>query len=554
MFEELSKLKIGDVVSYDVGIAHQDYAENMDILQKIRDCVSGQDAVRDAGTTYVAKPNGLSDQEYNAYIQRGLFFNAVGATKQGYNSMIFYHNPSIEIYAEDDDSNSIKNKKEISKNKKEWAEKILKRVSPEGKTLTLFLKDVVDELLTCGKVGILEDFPVELDMEGRVKKYNQLEYEKKNLHSVSSIYPAESIVNWQTSIIDHEVIPVMFSLRENVKEQDDENPLRNMYVPAYRVLFLTDENGKYVYKQVVFKKVEDSKKYRLAENETQNTSSYIVIETSTPMKNKKTMNRIPFWVLTNIGNEYTKQTKSILKDIADINIHHWNLSVDHSSMCHWLGVKTAVFHTSIDGFIPTLGQAIVLEANDQPAYMLEASSDSMLSKAMEEDEKLMAVLGASKISQEGRYIASGVTSEINIASEEATLADISATVSDVITDIMNFKLDWTGISDVKVRIQLSKDYFNDKLDGQLLTALSAAVASGMLSFRVYFDKLKKLNLYPDDHTIENELEELRNNPLPSAAAGFVTNFASKVGEYNQLSQGTRLDQQDGKKEEMKEDE
>jgi len=556
MFEQFDSLKVGDSVNYNVGITHNDYDNDIFKWEKVRDCVAGQQEVKAKKETYVPKPNGHTDDQYDKYLKRGLFFNATGATKEGYKSMLFYRTPTIEIYQKDKKDNPVEASRLVKEDTRNRIFEIFKHVTPDGKSIQAFLKDMADELLQTGKVGILEDFPVQLDIDGNVKKYNQYDYEKSGIHSVSCIYSAENIVNWQTAIIDHQEVPVMFSLREQVKEQNPDNPLQNESVTAYRILYLSNALTKPEYRQIVFKKTKAPNKYPDSfEIGGIPSGSYSVIEVSRPLKDGKPLDRIPFWVVTNNGNEYKKSVKSLLLDIADVNIHHWNLSVDHSSMCHWLGVKTAIFTNQPEDFVPTLGQALCLEGEGSQAYMLEASSDSMLSKAMEEDEKLMAVLGASKISQEGRYVASGVTSEINIASEEATLADISHVLSEIITEVLNFKLEWTGIQNILVNIELSKDYFNDKLDGQLLTSLSSAVMSGMMSFRTYFNKLSALNVYPEGWTIDKELNEIKNNPLPSTG-DYNTTFASMTGKYNQLAQGTlkQEDTNNNQEEEQEEDE
>lgn len=42
----------------------------------IRDCISGEDAVKDQGQLYVPKPDGMSTANYNHYLDRACFYGA----------------------------------------------------------------------------------------------------------------------------------------------------------------------------------------------------------------------------------------------------------------------------------------------------------------------------------------------------------------------------------------------------------------------------------------------------------------------------------------------
>jgi hypothetical protein len=72
-----------------VNNTHEEYDAALRSWMRARDVLAGEDAVKAAGTRYLPRLEGQSDEEYAAYVKRASFFNATARTAEGYCGLIF---------------------------------------------------------------------------------------------------------------------------------------------------------------------------------------------------------------------------------------------------------------------------------------------------------------------------------------------------------------------------------------------------------------------------------------------------------------------------------
>src|SRR4051812_45918777 len=80
-----------------VSSSHLDYDNNLDSWSRIRDVMIGDAAVKAAGDKYVPRLDSQTDDEFQAYVSRGLFYNATARTVSGYIGMIFRRDPVLQL-------------------------------------------------------------------------------------------------------------------------------------------------------------------------------------------------------------------------------------------------------------------------------------------------------------------------------------------------------------------------------------------------------------------------------------------------------------------------
>ena len=76
---------------------HPQYAENEGKWQKCRDAFDGSEAVKARGETYLPKLGGQSSDDYDAYSERALYYNATARTIQGWLGCVFRKDPQIAV-------------------------------------------------------------------------------------------------------------------------------------------------------------------------------------------------------------------------------------------------------------------------------------------------------------------------------------------------------------------------------------------------------------------------------------------------------------------------
>jgi len=123
-----------------VDTKHQSYEDNCSIWQKCRDVVAGQEAIHTAGKLYLPMLSGQTDDEYDAYKARAMFYNATQRTVDAMSGLLFRKEPKIEVPAGMD----------------EW----LKNIDLNGNSLNTFVEKTADDVLTISRFGILVEHPI----------------------------------------------------------------------------------------------------------------------------------------------------------------------------------------------------------------------------------------------------------------------------------------------------------------------------------------------------------------------------------------------------------
>src|SRR5687768_6343870 len=150
-----------------VNSTHPSYDENAEAWQRIRDVLAGDTTIKRAGEKYVPRLDSQTDDEFQAYVERGFFYNATARTVSGYIGMIFRRDPVLQL---PDKASPLH--KPLSA--------VVNDVDLLGTSLNSYSKNLVHDVVALGRAGTLIDWDGESEQRAYV-----------------SMYAAESILNWQ---------------------------------------------------------------------------------------------------------------------------------------------------------------------------------------------------------------------------------------------------------------------------------------------------------------------------------------------------------------------
>lgn len=492
----LENVEVGDYLPFSYANYAETYVVMQELWEKQRDAVEGTEAIKRKSITYLPRPNGMTDEQYRGYLQRAVFFNGTRRTVQAYLGMLFRKNP---VWVYDDE-------KLMTPDDVDFHEDFFGATTLDGNSFTELMRDVMEEIIIVNKCGVLVDYPRLVDEVGNPQEFTREEIETNNIQPTASVYPAESIINWFHVVTESRVLPIFFVLREEVPTLNTIGTIGVQVEYRYRILYLENFNTPNLrrYKQILIEP------QPIVTRSDPSARRLLVTEVSYPTINGEPIPFIPFYVLTDKGIDYRTNRPSMINDLVNVNLGHYQNSGSLENELYWVGVKTAIFPgmTGTKSAKITLGGALGVPLESKP-YILEASSSSGNSDEMVRKEQRMAVLGAERLSPTGRYVASAETAAISARSESANLGNTANAMSRAFSDIANFMLKWYG-SSRRVSIQMNQDFYDRELTGQDLIQWFENVQRGNLSFETAFFNLQRRDIYPPGWSVEKEIERIRD--------------------------------------------
>src|SRR4051812_2270386 len=161
---------------------HPQYDSTFDSWSRARDVLAGEDAIKAAGTRYLPQLDTQSTEEYDAYKNRALFFNATARSAEGYLGLIFRRPPFFKIPVDKSALATV------------FAD-FRADADLRGTTFDAYAKQAVSEVIAVGRAGTLIDY----ETEGENRTFIRL-------------YRAEDILNWRVGRIRGRNVPTMVVL------------------------------------------------------------------------------------------------------------------------------------------------------------------------------------------------------------------------------------------------------------------------------------------------------------------------------------------------------
>jgi hypothetical protein len=493
---------------------HPDYAQMFGAWTRCLDAAAGTDAVKARRTDYLPRLTGQTDADYNAYLTRAMFYPAVDRTVTGLIGATMRRPPTVSCPPD------------IFQH--------LADVTLANDPLTEFIFSVLYHVLTVGRVGVL------LDMADQ-PVVNSRPYW---LH-----LDARSIINWQTRrLTDGTTLLTLVVLKEQVPDTVQRDPFQPTTHTRYRVLTLLD--GRYVV--TTWERVGQ-----------QFVSSAPIF----PTRRGEPLQFIPLVIIGPHGVN-AEVDKPPLLDLVDVNFSHYRNSADLEHGRHFVALPTPYVTGWVDppegGTLKIgAGTAWTLPNPEAKVGMLEFTGHGLkaLESALEQKEKMMAVLGARMLEQRPRQGETAETVRLRQSGEHAVLETIISAVSQGLTKVLRWHTWWAGYPSAHINvpfgtapslkfapeleadtanIELNRDFFDTTMTANEALALMQLYQAGTISYNTLYWNLQRGEWARPNVTAHDEAEEIGGTEEPTAAAEAAAHAAPESRTAHEKAVNTAL--------------
>lgn len=464
---------------------HPEYVKYYDRWQKIRDVIEGQEALKnpEVSEKYIPRLSGHTydlkgQQSYESFVKYAELYNATGRTVDAYRGLLNRKLPSVTV--------------------PESLEYVLDDFTIKGESIYTFIEQLEVELITTNRVGVFVDYPY-VDPNSKLSKADMA---RMNMNPYATMYPAESIINWEETRINNKIVTSLVVLREvDYIRIDSVMPVEQI---TYRVLEL-DEDG--YYRQIIIQpeylKAVNGSNHRIQG------SRYLVKETVYPKQNGQYMRYIPFFPVTAQGVTWN-MSKSVIEDLVNVNIAHYRDTAFHQKAIAWTASPTAVF-SGLPEDVPSVSigseDAILIAMGGTAKYLeYEGKGLEDIANALHSKENQMAILGAKILANTAGKAESGEAAMIHRAGEQGILADIATTVGVSIEKALGIIASWKGLTPAKgeIKIEINKDFTPGVMDANTILALGKELDGGRISYESYLYALQRGEILPPERTPDEE--------------------------------------------------
>jgi len=366
--------------------------------KRVRDCIKGEQAIKDAKETYLPRPAGMTGEyadAYDSYLERAHFPQVCSYALQGALGVIVTKLPEFNV------------PKEI--------EYIIKEATKDGISIQQLFLDTIIEILTTGRC------PLTVDL---VEKTQQFKFVK---------YTAESLINWKTSTMSAEKNLILGVFKEAIPDSND--IFSHDAEDVYRVLYMN--NGQY------------STKLFGTDGEFEEFSK-------TPMYYGKTMDELPIFIAGSINNSVELQPVPLLS-VANCSIQIYRKEADLANSEYLSCNPTLVMAgASNDDDLPNVvGSSVMIVLPDAQARVFYTQTDTAALQHVKEhiaDLYEEAIRHGVAILDARKGVEAAEALRIRQATQSASIYSIYLSALNAIRSGLHYICNWAGIDKSKVII------------------------------------------------------------------------------------------------------
>lgn len=469
-----------------VNTYHIDYEMHREDWRTCRDAYRGQRAVKKAHHRYLPRLSGQTDEEYEAYKTRALFYSITSKSVSALVGMAIARPPILK-YPEQMSSYFVDN---------------------SGTQFFEALGTTIAEILLMGRYGILID--------------RSEDNAEPQIHG----YKTEAIINWKT---DRNGKPYLVVLAENAFDAEASDEYNAVVRQQYRVLRLAPKGSILSNAEFQVGLLTDFSSLPIV-NEIGSDVVYTVsifgndgemIKTKVPSNTGRPMNIIPFYVGNPFGIGFGIN-KSPMLDIADINMSHYRTSADLEHGRHFTGLPTAVVSGVAAGTVLKIGSttAWVLPDVNAKAQYLEFTGQGLksLENALAEKQAQMATLSSRLMDNSANGSEAADAIRLRYMSESASLSSIVRTAEALLNLAYKTIAAMTDLSPDDVDVHLEKEFHNVRMSPTELAKLTESYLTGGMSVETYVFNLRRGELLDTQRTDTEEIQSLETIRKAAEAA------------------------------------
>lgn len=456
-----------------VNSTHNQYAANLGRWQRVRDTITGEDAVKLRASTYLRMPPAMNFAERVEYAKSALFLPATGRTLDGLTGAIFRKAPRVELPGRASD--------------------LTDNADGRGTPFVPFAKALTREVVSVGRAGVLVDVP------------------SNGGDPYLSWYAAESIINWREQIVDGKPTLIMVVLRENHSLPKDGDRFEVETSERFRVIEMARVDGRSQPVAVV-SVFERSRGMR---------DEYVLVQGPTVLTRRGApLDFIPFVFLGPTSLDPGIEQSPLL-GLADVNLSHFRTSAEHENALWFAGFPVFTvagrFADSDGDTELTAGSGVVwqLEENAQ-ASVLQGSADNVgaLTEALDRKQTQMAVLGARLLEPQKAGVESAEAIGLRHRGENSLLASIADTMGRGLSRALSFAAWWMGTVDKPeggASVILNSDFVEAPMSADQVLKLVAAWQQGGIGAEVLHHNLARGEALPEGMGMDEFVTDVEQN-------------------------------------------
>lgn len=443
-----------------VGNVHADFTRRTIQWARIRDALEGTDEIKGAGETYLSRPDGMSNTAYEAYKARAAFFPVAERTLRGMSGLVFRHAAKFELPGR--------------------LEPLREAATTDGHSLEVMTEQVVNEVLSVGRYGLLLDYP-----SGNTTS--------QSIPYIAT-YTAENITDWKVQFIDGMRVLTRVVLRDDFDDDDDDS---GDAAEQRLELVINDELNYEVRRWIAAGATK--------ENDAQ---AWLLRDSTVPTVNGKPIKRIPF-VFINPYDLRPEVEKPPMLDLVDVNLSHYRNSADYEHALFLTSQPTPYVTGSIseDNKPTAIGSGafwVLPEGSTAGMLEFQGAGVEAMRRAMEDKENRMAALGARMIHEGRNRNEASDTARMRGRSELSLLTNAVNMSQAGIERILRIAAEWTSGRPDEIEVELNRDWIDTRMDPNELNALMKAWQSGAISHQTLWSNMQRGEIADVDRTSDEE--------------------------------------------------
>lgn len=455
---------------------HPDYDALAPKWRKVRDAVAGEDTVKAAAEAYLPRPNKFdtsteASERYRSYLQRAVYYNAVGRTLQGLVGIAFANWPQVET----------------------TEAYLLSDADGSGVGLIGQAQWMLSEVLQTGRGGLLVD-ATSVDPAQRSRPRTVGAAMADGFRTFVVPYRAEDILTWEVS----GTTLVRLVLRETAPDYSGGTVT---YVAQLRELVL-GADGKCTVK--IWRRFTKEGTFKLAST----------VETG--------FSGIPFVFVGAVNNDPHPDQPPLL-DLANLNLAHYRNSADYEESAFLLGqpmfavsgVDEEWVNARRAGGMYVGARAMLPLPQGGDAKILQVAPNTLAKEAMDNKERQMQALGARLMAQ-GEAVKTATQSAAETKAAYSALSLACDNVSQAYTRALQYAVRWMRSSAVNVAASFAIDTrFNDlTLDANAIQQVVAAWQAGLVPQSDAWTVLRRLGVIDQAKTDSQLAGEIEGQGAP----------------------------------------
>jgi len=434
---------------------------------KGRALMGGTAAMRAAGTTYLPMFEAESAEAYKPRLAASWLFNGYRKTVRDMTGRVF--SAPVEI---GEDADSVFD---------DWG----MNIDLQGRDLSTFAREVFQDALSGPGIGyILVDAP---RREGVITR---AQAQAMNLRPYLTHLRAEDVLGWRSETINEKPTLTQIRIFETVTEQDPDDEFADIDVEQVRVM--TRGEGA-VTVRLYRKNGKTGKWFQHGEEYATGLDEVTVA---------------PFYA--NRSGFFTGE--SLLDDLADTNVAHWQSQSDQRNILHVARVPILHATGRTEGDKPiVIGAGMAVSSMDVNARLEWVEHTGAAIAAGRQDLKdlefQMETHGLQLlVAQPGGQSATGET--LDAQKETSQLA----MTADALKDALEMALHWMGVyagySDLWPGVSVNTDFGAGTMTAQEMSVLLSAVNTGNMSRETFLAECARRGMVRPDLDVEKEVDAI----------------------------------------------